>query len=145
MSPKASILEKYNAFKLSNFEICASVLALILLLQLTGFIVQKFYFVDVNDGLFFGLYGNNFISIMLSVTLLAVLYFFREKFGFLIIFIAGGAISNIVDRLIYGGSIDYIAIGNFPVFNLADIFITTGCFVSVLFIASGPYKKSPRQ
>lgn len=104
--------------------------------------MQKYSTVDVNDGLIFGLYGNNLISIMLSAALLAILYFFREKLGFLIIFIAGGAISNILDRLIYGGSIDYIAIGNFPVFNLADIFITMGCLVLALSIALGPYKKS---
>ena len=111
--PQGFYSRKYNAFKLSNFEICASVLALILLLQLTGFIVQSSillmsmtdYFSTVRQQF----YINNAVCYLVSCII-----FFREKFGFLIIFIAGGAISNIVDRLIYGGSIDYIAIGNFP-------------------------------
>lgn len=42
--------------------------------------------------------------------------------------IAGGALSNLSDRLIYGGVIDYIEVfnGAFAVFNVSDIFITTG-------------------
>lgn len=38
----------------------------------------------------------------------------------------GGAMSNWYDRLHYGFIIDYVQIGNFPVFNLADAAITAG-------------------
>ncbi len=45
-------------------------------------------------------------------------------------FIFTGAISNVIDRYLYGGVIDFIALsyGNwhFAVFNLADIFIFVG-------------------
>lgn len=47
--------------------------------------------------------------------------------------IAGGAISNFIDRLIYQNVIDYISISIYPVFNLADAFITVGIFILVLF------------
>jgi len=47
-------------------------------------------------------------------------------YGF--VFIVAGAIANIIDRCMFGCVIDFINIGflNFPLFNLADIFITVG-------------------
>ncbi|MBW7953212.1 signal peptidase II [Candidatus Dojkabacteria bacterium] len=36
-----------------------------------------------------------------------------------------GAFSNLFDRLAYGGVVDFIAIGSFPWFNLADVYITS--------------------
>lgn len=40
--------------------------------------------------------------------------------------IFSGAISNMIDRLRFGCVVDYIDIKIFPVFNLADIYITLG-------------------
>ena len=37
-----------------------------------------------------------------------------------------GAVSNILDRLYYGGVIDFISLSYFPVFNLSDVFIFCG-------------------
>jgi signal peptidase II len=37
-----------------------------------------------------------------------------------------GAVSNILDRLLYGGVVDFINIWQFPVFNLSDVYITSG-------------------
>ena len=48
-----------------------------------------------------------------------------------------GGISNMADRLIHGFVTDMISCGNFAVFNVADIFITCGCFLmmaAVLFM-----------
>ena len=54
--------------------------------------------------------------------------------------IAGGALGNLIDRLFrdpgfwFGHVVDYISVGNFAVFNLADAAITVG--VVVYFIAA---------
>lgn len=54
----------------------------------------------------------------------------RTGFGLIL----GGAFTNIVDRLPDGLVTDYIQIGAFPIFNLADSCITIG---AVLLIAEG--------
>lgn len=60
----------------------------------------------------------------------------------LIIFIIVGAISNLYDRLIYGGVIDFITIKLGSVFNIADIAIVSaiGVWIIRLFIHDH-YKK----
>ncbi len=46
--------------------------------------------------------------------------------------IAGGAIGNLLDRIFRGAVTDFISILKFPVFNLADAFITIGCATLLL-------------
>ena len=47
--------------------------------------------------------------------------------------IIGGVIGNLVDRLLYGGVVDYLSFEffgySFPVFNIADIGITLGFII----------------
>ncbi|MCX6745789.1 MAG: signal peptidase II [Candidatus Parcubacteria bacterium] len=51
-----------------------------------------------------------------------------------------GALSNLIDRLIFGFVIDYINIFIWPVFNLADVMIVVGV---ILYIFS-EFKKKPK-
>ncbi len=44
----------------------------------------------------------------------------------------GGAAGNLVDRLSMGRVTDFISIGNFPVFNIADSAISIGVVVLLL-------------
>jgi len=53
-------------------------------------------------------------------------------------FILSGAVSNITDRIIHGCVIDFINIKIWPVFNLADIYITIG--LSLLVVIYIKYK-----
>lgn len=47
--------------------------------------------------------------------------------------VLSGAFSNLIDRLLYGGVIDFIALSwgdwNFPVFNIADLCINIGVLI----------------
>jgi signal peptidase II len=44
----------------------------------------------------------------------------------------GGAIGNLLDRLTYGYVTDFISIGFFPIFNLADLSITLGTLFFII-------------
>ncbi len=45
----------------------------------------------------------------------------------------GGALGNLVDRIRFGGYVtDFISVGNFPVFNVADASISVGVAVLIL-------------
>lgn len=48
-------------------------------------------------------------------------------------FITGGAIGNIIDRIFRGFVIDFIKVGPWPTFNLADAFLCIGIFLLLLF------------
>ncbi len=49
--------------------------------------------------------------------------------------IVGGGLSNLGERLIYGYVVDYIDVGFWPVFNMADSFITIGAIlIAVLWL-----------
>lgn len=64
--------------------------------------------------------------------------------------IAGGALGNLIDRLFrppgfwFGHVVDYISIGDFAVFNLADTAINIGLavFIIGLFLSTGEEKSS---
>ncbi|HEY1231157.1 MAG TPA: signal peptidase II, partial [Ramlibacter sp.] len=50
--------------------------------------------------------------------------------------IMGGAIGNVIDRLVYGHVIDFLdfhwaAFGHFPAFNIADSAISIGAFLFI--------------
>ncbi len=47
--------------------------------------------------------------------------------------IVGGALGNIFDRFAYGYVVDFISIGWWPVFNMADVFLSVGIFLILLF------------
>ncbi|MCR5145651.1 MAG: signal peptidase II [Lachnospiraceae bacterium] len=58
------------------------------------------------------------------------------KINFILIFILSGAIGNFIDRLIYKYVVDFIyfSLINFPIFNVADIYVTLGIVFLFIFI-----------
>ena len=94
-----------------------------------------------NEGFAFGLNKQNILNISLSIVIIIVLIRYlisqRERNSkkiviYLGLIIAGG-ISNIIDRIIRGAVFDFIKIGQFPVFNVADICIVVGWILFVLY------------
>jgi signal peptidase II len=52
--------------------------------------------------------------------------------------VAGGAIGNMIDRLRTGSVTDFVEIGSWPPFNLADVAITAGVIVfALIFLREG--------
>ena len=97
-----------------------------------------------NDGISFGMlqgYGNfgriSFIIIAISISLWIILYSRKLNIiGFVgYNMIAGGALGNVIDRLIHGKVIDFIDLHykeyHWPTFNMADSFIFIGVLLFV--------------
>ena len=97
-----------------------------------------------NDGISFGMfqgYGNYgrivFIIIALIISLWIIIYSKKlNTIGFIgYNLIAGGAIGNVIDRVIYGKVIDFIDVHykgyHWPTFNMADSFIFIGVLLFI--------------
>jgi signal peptidase II len=80
--------------------------------------------------------GNRFLLIAIGIITLGVLYYFFVKNKKISLFemltygiLAGGILGNLVDRIVWGYVRDYLHFTpfgyQFPIFNLADIFIFT--------------------
>jgi len=92
-----------------------------------------------NLGVAFGLAGGGGVGLVL-VTLAAlglVAYLFARDPGRKGVWlatglVAGGALGNLADRILAGEVTDYIAVGSWPPFNIADIAITCGVVLLAL-------------
>jgi len=92
-----------------------------------------------NTGVAFGLAGGAGIGLV-AVTLGALVligYLFSRKperpwMWVAVGLLAGGALGNLVDRIRADAVTDYIDVGSWPPFNLADVAITSGVLLLVL-------------
>jgi len=58
---------------------------------------------------------------------LIILLFLIYKFkNFFLLLVLSGTLSNLIDRLLISCVVDYLSILTFPIFNLADFFISFG-------------------
>jgi len=108
-----------------------------------------------NSGAAFGmLQNNNLLFTLVTLGLIAfMLYCRREitgygkiaKLGFL--FVLGGAVGNLYDRLFIGRVIDFLDLTVWPVFNVADSFITIGgCILAwTMIMPSGKKKENGKE
>jgi signal peptidase II len=92
-----------------------------------------------NDGVAFGLAGGAGVKLILltALALGVIAYLFsrnpkRPWMWVAVGLIAGGALGNLVDRLRHDAVTDFIAVGSWPPFNLADVAISVGVLLLVL-------------
>lgn len=98
-----------------------------------------------NEGIAFGLFAfdesffYNFITILIIMVIIIVFFMILKNKGYKkysLIFILGGALGNLYDRIFFGAVPDFIDfhIGDFHwfVFNVADIFISIGVIIMIL-------------
>jgi len=57
--------------------------------------------------------------------------------------ICGGAVGNIIDRVALGEVVDFIDLGFWPVFNLADLAIVVGVGITLIIVVKESWKKEP--
>lgn len=101
------------------------------ILQLIDCLVVKYSSFFLNPKLFFGLFLNNFWSLALSFVFLILAGFLAIKFknlSLVIVFFFSGLVSNLLDRIFYGGVVDYLNFFNWFYFNFADVLIVIVLF-----------------
>ncbi|HOJ15567.1 MAG TPA: signal peptidase II [Caldisericia bacterium] len=108
--------------------------------------LKLFSFLEIifvkNEGIVFGLFSNNNLNNIFIITsiisLIIILTFYRyaknSPLTYFLSMILGGAIGNIIDRILYGYVIDFIKVDSFYVFNIADASITVGTILLIIYI-----------
>jgi signal peptidase II len=93
-----------------------------------------------NTGAAFGMFQHlgGLFTILALIVSVAILYYFpqvpsqdwplRLALGLQL----GGAVGNLIDRLTIGSVTDFISVGNFAVFNVADASVSIGAAVLVI-------------
>jgi len=94
-----------------------------------------------NEGIAFGLFqGVTSISIISAIIVVVGVFVYIMGWrppaivAYSLALVAGGAAGNLIDRLIFGGVVDYIDFRFWPVFNLADIAIVVGSLLLMGFL-----------
>ncbi len=108
-----------------------------------------------NRGAAFGMLQNGriFFIVITVLLLVAAVYFAPKIFGkskvldFGAVFVLAGALGNLIDRILRGFVVDMLdfCLIDFPVFNIADIFVCIGAFlicVYILFLDESSKKES---
>lgn len=94
-----------------------------------------------NTGAAFGMFQNGSLifTILAFVVIGAILYYYPQiesegwLFRLALSLQLAGAVGNLIDRLMNDGKVtDFISVGTFPVFNVADSSITVGTAILIL-------------
>ena len=94
----------------------------------------------LNSGAAFGLFkGRSAFFILLASLVIVFICFYIWRGGCRDLLtltalglILGGAVSNLIDRVLFGYVIDFLDFRIWPVFNIADASITIGAFILMI-------------
>ncbi|MCK4522165.1 MAG: signal peptidase II [Nanoarchaeota archaeon] len=127
-----------------NFIFLLTALIIVLLDQLTKYLIKnqviRINFIT-NTGSLFGLFkGSALFLIWLSIIVIGLfLYKYNEiqKSAKLVKLscglIVGGVIGNSIDRIAFGAVIDFIDLGFWPSFNIADSALSAGVILLIVY------------
>lgn len=99
----------------------------LLLDRISKFVALKYGLALVNKGISFGIILP--LSLIIMAALIAIFLVVRGRFGLSGGMIVGGGVSNLIDRIIYNGAVDFIKFPFISVFNLADVLIVSGVMI----------------
>ena len=93
-----------------------------------------------NTGIAFGINNGNMKNILLIlIFLILIISFIKRQFKLIDIktmislsLMFAGGVSNLIDRIVIGGVLDFIKISTFPIFNIADASIVIGWVLLVI-------------
>lgn len=147
----------------TNFLLCLLLTILVSIDQITKYAITSYIAQDVdilpffnlvnitNKGVSFGMfrgweYSKIFFSslaVIAGITMMVIAIKHKDKYNKIsFCLIAAGAFGNAIDRIIFGGVIDFldfhIGTHHYPAFNIADSLIFTGAIMLVL---EGWFKK----
>lgn len=98
-----------------------------------------------NRGAAFGvLEGNIALFVLLTAIIIGVVYYFYKKqeknliLTWAVGLIFGGAVGNLIDRLVKHSVTDMFNFHIWPVFNIADIAVCVGCALLCVYIFKEP-------
>ena len=94
--------------------------------------------------------GQGWLFVIIAAVMSLALFFWvvREDMGWplslALASVAGGGIGNMIDRIAMGSVTDFLSTTfiDFPIFNVADIFVTCGVALSLLIVLTTDEKES---
>jgi signal peptidase II len=99
-----------------------------------------------NEGIAWGMFqGGRIVFLVITVIVLAACFYVYYKISgekklapvrYCLIFVAAGSIGNMIDRVKLGYVVDFFdfELINFPVFNVADIYVTVSMILLIILI-----------
>lgn len=123
------ILDQISKAIIANWEVGKNIIIIPKILWFTY--VQ-------NTGVSFGMFqGNNLIFIFVALIILGLLIFWHDKFKksleeYAYWLIIAGLFGNLIDRIFRGFVVDFINLGWWPVFNIADSAITIAIVLLII-------------
>ncbi|MDP4012863.1 MAG: signal peptidase II [Candidatus Nanoarchaeia archaeon] len=107
----------------------------VLLDQITKFWMENYHSVTHNYGAAFGLFqGGRILFILVGILVLYLIYKWRNSYNnFALGLLLGGVIGNLIDRVVRVYVVDFIDLGFWPSFNVADSAATVGVILLIYY------------
>ena len=112
---------------MKNFRAYLRLFGLIIIFQTISHLLILYSDPTINSGLGLNLAFMPFINFVLIIALVFALFIlFHKSPTIALILVSAGAVSNICDRIIYSGVVDWLNFFGLFKFNLADLSIFLG-------------------